>query len=170
MHTVGMVEVLVRNALDRQLSAWWRDKHSDGDWLDLPVRTNVRAKILPKRAVGHPNAMAHLRTEKSSPNYHSDTGGIWWLPDISRASGSRLPGTHSRTAPADPQRRRILAETSLKNLHFVRNRVAHHEPLHGRDLTMDLRTSAEIAGWISPTAQAWVLASSTLLEVMDARP
>ncbi|MEQ7738059.1 hypothetical protein, partial [Escherichia coli] len=37
MHTVGMVEVLVRNALDRQLTTWSASKRPGTDWLDLPV-------------------------------------------------------------------------------------------------------------------------------------
>ena len=170
MHTVGMVEVLVRNALDRQLSAWWRDKHGGGDWLDLPVLDERARKDI-----------AEARRRASQRNGAPTHGkviaelslGFWRYLVASRyLTGLWIPAARHAFpyGPADPRHRRIVAEASLRNLHFVRNRAAHHEPLHRRDLTVDLRTSAEIAGWISPTARAWVLARSTLLEVMDTRP
>lgn len=170
MHTVGMVEVLVRNALDRQLSAWCEDKHPGRDWLDLPMLDERARKDIAearRRAAQRNGAPAHGKVIAEL------SLGFWRYLVASRyLTGFWIPAAQHAFphGPEDTRRRRILAETSLKNLHFVRNRAAHHEPIHRRDLTKDLQTSAEIAGWISPTARAWVLARSILPEVMDARP
>lgn len=43
MHTSGMVEVVLRNALDRSLSAWHESKRPGTDWLDLQV-LDMRAR------------------------------------------------------------------------------------------------------------------------------
>lgn len=40
----------------------------------------------------------------------------------------------------------------MKQLPFVRNRAAHHEPLHQRDLYQDLDAALDLTRWISPDA------------------
>ncbi|WP_207216465.1 hypothetical protein [Xylanimonas ulmi] len=72
--------------------------------------------------------------------------------------------------PADLGVRRREVERRLVSLHLVRNRAAHHEPIHGRDLTNDWKVAVELAAWVYPGAGAWVAARSTLNAVMASRP
>lgn len=153
IHTVGVVEVLVRNALDKSLVSWCGSRYPGMDWLALPV-LDARAQA----------DIAEARRRCSQRNRVPTHGkviaelsfGFWRYLVASRyLTGLWIPAAqhafpHGAT---DPRRRRVLTEASLKSLHFVRNRAAHHEPIHRRDLTRDLHTSAEIAGWISPTAR-----------------
>jgi hypothetical protein len=170
MHTVGMVEVLVRNALDKSLASWSDSRHPGVDWLTLPMLdARARADITEaKRRASQRNGVATHGKIIAELSF-----GFWRYLVASRyLTGLWIPAAQHAFphGASDPRRRRVLAEASLKSLNFVRNRAAHHEPIHRRDLTRDLLTSAEIAGRISPTARDWVLARSTLSEIMDARP
>lgn len=40
----------------------------------------------------------------------------------------------------------------MKRLTVARNRAAHHEPLHQRDLYQDLDAALDLTRWISPDA------------------
>jgi hypothetical protein len=64
-----------------------------------------------------------------------------WLPAVSRA----FPLNRQ-----NPTRRRDEVEQALQQLHFVRNRAAHHEPIHRRDPLADQRTAEAVTSWISP--------------------
>jgi hypothetical protein len=76
-----------------------------------------------------------------------------------------IPGAHSAfpNGPADLRLRRREMETRLHNLLIVRNRAAHHEPVHRRDLAPDFRDAVDIAGWVHPQGAAWLRARSDLL-------
>ena len=53
---------------------------------------------------------------------------------------------------------------------FVRNRAAHHEPIHRRDLARDLAAAVELVDWVCPHACAWVAARSPLEQLIRDRP
>lgn len=55
-------------------------------------------------------------------------------------------------------------------LNYVRNRAAHHEPIHQHDLGKDLQFALDLAGWISPTAQRWVTLTTSLPSVIAEQP
>ena len=170
MHTVGMVEVLVRNALDRNLTAWMERKEPGSDWLDLrALDDRARSDIADarRRASQRNNASTHGKVIAEL------SLGFWRYLVASRYLTSLwIPAAQGAfpLGSSDAGMRRSQVESSLKSLHFVRNRAAHHEPIHRRDLMKDLRTSTEIAGWISPTARDWILARSTLELTVKSRP
>ena len=58
----------------------------------------------------------------------------------------------------------------LQQLHYVRNRAAHHEPIHERDLRRDHAYAVELLGWIHPSAARWAVDVSGLPQALDARP
>jgi hypothetical protein len=58
----------------------------------------------------------------------------------------------------------------MQQANFVRNRAAHHEPIHLRDLAKDMRTAQELVGWISPVAEAWVAATASLPAIIAEKP
>lgn len=83
-----------------------------------------------------------------------------WVPSVHRA----FP-----FGDANIRQRRIEVEGLLKQIGSVRNRAAHHEPVHQRDLNMDLQRTITIASWISPDAGAWVADVSTLPRILSER-
>jgi len=51
----------------------------------------------------------------------------------------------------------------------ARDRAAHHEPIHRRDLARDLRDAVDVTGWAHPQGAIWVRARSTLLRAAAER-
>jgi hypothetical protein len=58
----------------------------------------------------------------------------------------------------------------MRKMQFVRNRVAHGEPIHRRDLLVDLDAALSLASWISPDVADWIQARQTVHAVVAARP
>lgn len=168
--TTGTVEVIVRNALDRQLNSWARRKGHQ-DWLGvLPLdqrgrddvaKARSRATLRGRRTEEHGRVVAELSfgfwRYLISQRYHASL----WVPSLHKA----FPG-----AVTDIRTRRQDVERRLVNLMLVRNRAAHHEPIHRRDLLADLEDAIELVGWVHPQAGAWVGAVSALRQVASARP
>ncbi len=72
---------------------------------------------------------------------------------------------------AFPHRTRLnrrQAHRPLDRLRDLRNRIAHHEPIFERNLTSDHRQIVDVAGWISPTIQAWIEHYSQVPAIIEA--
>lgn len=168
--TVAMVEVLVRNAMDAQLTRW-ADHRGEDSWLE----------IVPLEARGLDDldrAQRAVEVRGVSVQFHdhvvAELGlGFWrylaaqryltslWVPALSKA----FPNGYR-----DVRERRRAVERRLTALTIVRNRVAHHEPVHRRDLAADLRAAVELATWVHPLAGEWVATRSPLERVIARRP
>lgn len=76
-----------------------------------------------------------------------------WIPAAHRGFPYLEGKLHERTA---------VLEAALKSLNLVRNRAAHNEPIHRRNLMDDLETAVAVAHWIHPVAGAWVATRSRI--------
>lgn len=168
--TTGMVEIIVRNALDRELRRW-ADERGYRSWLesvpldDRGVADIAKARMRATRDGRDPRAHGKVVAEL--------TFGFWrylvasryltslWTPALHEA----FPGGHS-----DITQRRRHVDTELQRLMLVRNRAAHHEPIFRRDLRADRTSALRIASWIDPAAAQWVDRISDLDAIYDARP
>ena len=162
LHTMGMVEVLVRNALDASLIQWQEETEPAQDWLGSP-RLDRRAVLIVDRAVSR-----HKRTT-NSPSHGQIIAELpfgFWRFLVSRRYLTTLwiPAAHKGFPYLGGKlhERRALLEAALTTLNFIRNRAAHNEPIHRRNLMADLETAIEVANWIHPVAGAWVAARSTI--------
>jgi hypothetical protein len=52
---------------------------------------------------------------------------------------------------------RQKAQDAVEHLHFLRNRLAHHERVIDRDLQQDFESLKLLLGWVSPDALNWAL-------------
>ncbi|MGI8522839.1 MAG: hypothetical protein ACR2K3_05950 [Nocardioides sp.] len=68
------------------------------------------------------------------------------------------------------RKRRRQVERHLADLMLVRNRAAHHEPIHRRNLTRDLAVAVELSRWIHPDAAASITAKSAIPDAMLTKP
>lgn len=171
MELTGMVEVITRNALDHELTAWAAERHPGLDWFgSIPVDTQGRADIAKARARATRNGR---RPEVHGRVIAELTLGFWrylvesrylttlWTPALHRA----FPHGHR-----DLLTRQRQVRQHFQQLHFVRNRAAHHEPIHARDLSRDHELAIELLQWVSPEAGTWALRVSDLPAVLAARP
>ncbi|MFM8350055.1 MAG: hypothetical protein ACKN9D_03220 [Actinomycetales bacterium] len=169
LQTTAMVEVIVRNALDTQLVAW-ATRRGVATWLDvIPVDTKGRADIDRARtratkgrtALTHGKVVAELNfgfwRYLTAQRYHTSL----WVPALHTA----FPGGHE-----DLRRRRRQVDRRLENLMIVRNRAAHHEPIHRRNLDRDLDNAIEVAQWIHPEAGRWIAHTSAISAATASRP
>ena len=164
-HAIGMLEVVLRNALHDQLSrargrAWY---HSAP--LDFAAQRDVQQAVQRATRSGTPAEVpGKVIAELSfgfwrfllSRKYHTSL----WVPVLYRA----FP------VHRDAARWRVDVESRVERLYFLRNRVAHHEPVHRRDLRRDFDDLLTVTGWICADTQAWVKACSNVPAVLTARP
>jgi len=170
MHTTGMVEVVVRNAMDRALQEIRRAR-GWSSWFDrAPLDQRGRADIR--------RARERVTRFGSQPEVHGKvvaelTLGFWrylaasryltalWTPALYRA----FPD-----GPADKLQQQRRVDRRLQNLLFVRNRAAHHEPIHRRDLLRDVDAAVALTSWVDPNAGEWIADLSTIDEVVGVKP
>lgn len=171
MELTSMVEVLARNALDRELRDWARRRHAGASWLDVaPVdqqgsadiqKARDRATQRGRRAEVHGRVIAELSL------------GFWrYLVESRYLTALWIPATHRAFHDGDPDLRTRQKQVAfrMQQLNFVRNRAAHHEPIHSRDLGRDLQFALDLAAWISPAAGSWVNATTSLPRIILSKP
>jgi hypothetical protein len=168
--TSAMVEVIVRNALDVSLQRWADQRRDGRDWLDAaPLDAQGQSDVVKARD----RATRHGR----GPEVHGKvvaelSFGFWRYLVASRyLTALWIPGSHAAFphGPADLRVRRQQVERRLHNLMIVRNRAAHHEPIHRRDLARDFRDAVTVAGWVHPQGAVWLRARSDLLQAAAER-
>lgn len=161
---------VVRNALDTQLVAWAAARRATS-WLDVVpldrrglddiAKACDRATNLGRLPLVHGKVVAELSLGfwryLTTQRYHASL----WVPALHQAFPR---GSH------DLRNRRRQVERHLADLMLVRNRAAHHEPIHRRNLANDLDAAVELATWIHRDAGAWLAGTSAIPAVMSARP
>lgn len=166
MGLTGMVEVFIRNALDAELARLAAEKGSC-DWTSS-VRLDHKGMADLSKARARAGADAtHGRIIAEL------TFGFWrymvsrkyltslWIPALVHA----FPYLDADAASA--QR---LVETDIQQLHYLRNRAAHNEPLHRRDIAADLARAKRLIGWINPDALAWLTRQERVSHELRLRP
>jgi len=96
------------------------------------------------------------------------TFGFWWslLADEYNRS---LWQPFLRFAFDGPVRRRRL-HAELDALRTLRNRIAHHEPIHRRDLAADFARLCDTAGRVADVLRLHIERSSRVPELLVSRP
>lgn len=168
--TTGMLEIVVRNAMDAQLVAWASTKGHE-DWFEIAPLDPKGRKDVEK---------ARRRTSRRGAS-DCERGrvvaelsfGFWRYLTTSRRHASLWVPALAAAFPngaANLTLRRIEVDSRMDRLLFVRNRAAHHEPIHRRDLLRDLDAAIDLARWISPDAANWINAKSPLRSLVQTRP
>lgn len=168
MSLTAMVEVVLRNALDREMRAWAKRRGVD-DWmaaapLDDHGRTDI-AKARRRAAHGHDPTHGHVVAELNF--------GFWRFLMAKRyLTALWVPAMHNAFphAPGDARQKQTALEAHAQQLLFLRNRAAHHEPLHRRNLASDLTRALDLVGSIHPAARDWVASTQRLSALLRERP
>ena len=173
---LGRLEVVFRNAVDVALVAYGKSqkwpklwyhrrqlflgRHGDRVW---DIIETARRRSRRKNQEVHGRVIAEL-------NF-----GFWrflctesyltslWVPAIA----ATFP-QHPRAG--NPRRVRADVEDQMQRMLFLRNRIAHHEPIHRRNLARDLTMMLELIGWICTDSRAWVETVSRTQALIAARP
>lgn len=130
LNVASMTEVVVRNAVDRELLVWANDRRSATEWFDIaPLdvhgkkdvnKARERATRQGKDDEVHGKVIAELSLGFWRFLVESRYFTSLWVPAVHRA----FPD-----GPKDLRTRQRAVAKHLKRLHFVRDRAAHHEPI-----------------------------------------
>lgn len=174
---IGRLEVVLRNTLDESLIAYGTSQA----WQTIWYR---RTRLFPgghgARALTDINTAQRRATRPGVSEVHGKviaelSFGFWrylctkpyltslWVPALSNAYTGH---PHSGDARAVRQ----SVEKHVERVHFLRNRIAHHEPIHRRDLQKDFEAIVEVADWICGDTHDWIRSTSRVPAVLRLRP
>lgn len=174
---IGRLEVVFRNSLDETLVAYG----SSQGW---PAVWYRRRQLFPgkhgARALEDIETARTRATRRGAAETHGKviaelSFGFWrflctppyltsmWVPALAGA----FP---NHPKQGDPRAVRKDVDDRIQRIHFLRNRIAHHEPIHQRDLQRDIDSIIELTGWICADTREWVTRSSRATEVLQRRP
>ena len=174
---LGRFEVLFRNAIDDALvrhgsaKGWQNPWYRQGHLFQGRQSYRTRADISEARR----RATRRGRTEAHGKVIVELGFGFWrylcgsqyltslWVPALASAF-ARHP------SPNDPHQIRADVEDRAQRLHLLRNRIAHHEPIHQRDLAREQDQLLEVVGWICSDSRTWVASRSRTPAVLASRP
>ncbi len=164
---LGILEVVLRNALSTQLTA----HHSTlaGHWYDDPL--GVLSDLAHEDIAAARRRVAKLRRPETPGRVIAELNfGFWKFLLAKRYEATLWTGYLRHGFPNLQPQSRAVVYRALDDLHTVRNRVAHHEPIHSRDLTADTLTIYRLLDWIDADVRAWAVTLSRLQPIIAARP
>ena len=162
------LEIVVRNAMHERLSLWSLGAYGRPDWYSDRGRI-FTAQTASDVAVARRHAIAYGRPESAGRVVAELPLGFWrfllssryertlWLPCLRDA----FPGIRGRGMRRD-------VHDAMRDLHLLRNRIAHHEPIHNRPLLELHAVALTTAGWICPTTRRWIAARSRVPALLAA--
>lgn len=166
--TLGHVEIVLRNALHNELEMWSAKQFGDPCWYrvaEAELHSNGRADIA--RAIRRANATG--RQETSGRVVAELSLGFWRYLLASRYDPTLWRWCLYRAFPHATGARRAV-ERQVADVHRLRNRIAHMEPLHHLPMSRLHASTLAVAGWISPVARDWISSGDQVPRLLDNRP
>lgn len=167
--TLGHVEVIVRNAMHRELTNWSLDRFNNPSWFENHhglFQVNALKDI----------EIASARVLRRQPTVSGDrlvselNFGFWRFLLAKQYRTTLWPSALQRAFPGvDRSEVKELARR-FSQLHVLRNRVAHHEPIFMRSLDNDLLDCQFVLNAVCQVAGNWVMGISKAYELLDQRP
>jgi hypothetical protein len=167
---LGDVEIVLRNAMHEQLTAWSAQLHGTVAWYH-DAGNVFNARTIDDIATARRRVVDSGRRETPGRVISELPLGFWryllanryerslWLPCLRQA----FPGLAGRGMRRD-------VDEAVRDLHTLRNRVAHHEPIHNRQLAYLHQRALTVAGWICQTSQEWIAGRSAVPVAIAHRP
>ena len=164
---LGIVEVVLRNALSTQLAV--HQGTLAGQWYDDPL--GVLSDLAHDDIVAARHRVRKLRRPETPGRVVAELNfGFWKFLLAKRYEATLWTGYLRRAFPNLQPQKRAVAYLALDELHTLRNRIAHHEPIHGRDLAADTLTIYRLVHWIDADVRAWAVSLSRLQPLIAAHP
>lgn len=161
------VEIGLRNAMDRQLTRWMLASGTSQPWY-VDRRVNLTPPTRQKIVVARASATRNGQPEVHGKVIAELTFGFWW--SLLAAEYNRRLWQPCLHAAFDGAVRRRHLHSDLNGLRLLRNRIAHHEPVHNRDLADGYARLVGVAERISPLLRARIDSTSRVPSLLIARP
>lgn len=190
---LGITEVVLRNAMDRELQTWNDHRTAGTDsWLLSEPATPLRGLTASKRAEANRLAAnAFKRRLASHPRYglpvsHDDVlahvmFGMWkdLLPNHDPQAGRTRDNSNRdrlwsealiRAFPNESDPDGSITYWRVTHVHELRNRVAHMEPLLNLDVKDRVGEAFKLVRSIDSVVADWVTGSSQVSALLKQRP
>ena len=178
LEDLGRLEVVIRNRFNEALTAlvsssgprlpWFEHKqlflgHHGNRTRDDLAKARMRATKNGRLPVDQSTVIAELGFGfwrfLCAARHHT----TMWVPALAAQFPNHLEWENAALVRAD-------VESRMDRLHFLRNRVAHHEPIHRRNLVTDAAMIMELARWTCSDTYAWMAGLSRVPAVLASRP
>lgn len=161
---IRMFEVLLRNSIDRALGAGQPQAPLHQTWLfDLGILQPIAVKQV---------VVAVERLGRREPTRSGVVAMLpfgFWASLFGRRYDVVWQTTLHRAFP-HTDCSRVRCGAAMREIHLVRNRIAHHDSLLGQDVERVLEEMLAVARWIDPKAAAWLRRAARVEEVATRRP
>lgn len=164
---LGVFEIVIRNALCEQLRNW----HGQlaGSWLDDPRGVLERNRI---------DQIEDARRFLIDRGKTATEGRVvaelpfgFWRYLLTRRYEHSLWTPHLRKAfPLMKPQNRDKLYLQLDSLHALRNRVAHHEPVHKHALALKHKQMVDIVSWVDADMGSWLVGISRVPKMLQVKP
>ncbi len=164
---LGILEVVLRNALSTQLTV----HHGTlaGHWYDDPL--GVFSDLAHEDIAAARRRVRKLRRPETPGRVVAELSfGFWKFLLAKRYEATLWTGYLRHAFPNLQPQSRATVYRAMDELHTVRNRIAHHEPIHSRDLTADTLTIYRLLDWIDHDVREWAVTLSRLQPIIASRP
>ena len=166
---LATVEVVVRNALHEQLTTWNSENFADGNWFE-----NRHGYLLPRTVAVILDTEGRIRREclvrGETTLLTMLPFGFWRYLLSNRYRTTLWPFATRNAFPHLARSDAPKLFKAMAQLHVLRNRVAHHEPIHRRDLAADYAACRFVLGAVSPEVAVWATADARIPELLAQRP
>lgn len=190
---LGVVEVTLRNAIDRELLIWNENECANKSWLleapaaPLGSLTSGKRKLALRNAekaveirdVGHPRHQASVTHDDVLANVMF---GMWKdiMPNHGLDAGQAGPANKNRKRMWDEAIHKAFPHSNdpdgketywrIIRLHLLRNRVSHMESLLGIDLPDRVHDMNKLVESIDPYVAEWFTGLNRVNAVLKERP
>jgi hypothetical protein len=149
---LGHGEVILRNAMHDELTAHHQLRGDPGEWFDDPRR------LLTSRALDDIQ-VAKQRAGRGAPpgKVVAELSLGFWRYLLAHRYAATLWPAIRHAFPNLPRRGQRTLEGHVSDLHLLRNRIAHHEPLINVPLQRRLRSLEFVLDRIDPQIRVWAL-------------
>lgn len=164
---IQAVEVALRNRIHAALSgtygpAWWRD-------------AGLAAQLDMERTADLALVMRRIRNRKLALDSGQVVAGLsfgFWVGMLQKRYNPPLwSGRLHRAFPDYPanRNRATLARTAGR-VAWLRNRIWHHEPIIGHDLSAEYGSIMMLLAWLSAPKAEWIRANSRVPTLLRQKP
>lgn len=152
---LGILEVVLRNAMHDQLAAWHVRAARPGHWYDDPdliLDPHRRRDIADARL----RLQRDAKTETPGRIVAELSFGFWRFLLAKRYETTLWTPALRHAFPALRPARRQTLYGPVHELVRLRNRIAHHEPIHNRPLASLHEDLLRTAGYLDPAIEMWI--------------
>lgn len=170
---IHYVEVIVRNAIDRELRAFYGEDGRGIPWFLLPLVDRVPTQADKAFKDNIERVRRRLRDQHPRRETRDQIlAGVdfgFWTALLHPENEELWRQALRRSFPHSSGRRKDVVVV-LEKLRLFRNRLAHHDSLLAVDVLFHLDQMRQVLRWIDPRAEQWLLQVERVRAVHGRRP